>query len=237
MTVQINIKPIGLIILIVSVSLSLFSTGCGQSYEEREAKKAEERERIRKNEEKEKLAIDQLAKKHNAIYFPPKTLGVDSFIYEFQEFFKIHSKKPILFKGYLEDIEQTKNGIIVEFIDPLGSFYLNKKAIHFILTISESSVKPFLKLKRNEMAYSPLMRNLYGPDFIVIAKIENIMSSHKYVPETTNNENDIENTGLVRTFISTGQFVDAVAITPTKRDNTGDNIPTDGKKGSLPGVR
>ncbi len=86
------------------------------------------------------------------------------------------------------------------------------------------------------MAYSPLMRNLYGPDFIVIAKIENIMSSSKYVPETTNNENDIENTGRVRTFTSTGQFVDAVAITPTKRDNTGDNIPVDGKKGSLPGA-
>jgi hypothetical protein len=80
------------------------------------------------------------------------------------------------------------------------------------------------------------MRNLYGPDFIVIAKIENIMSSHKYVPETTNNENDIENAGSVRTFTSTGQFVDAVAITPTKRDNTADNIPTDGKKGSLPGA-
>lgn len=207
-------KSIGLAVLTVIVSLSFLSTGCGPSHEERQAKKeAERKELIQKNEEKEKRAIDQVANKHNAIYFPPKNLGATAFTYEFQEFFKSHSQEPLVFKGYLEDVEQTEKGIIVEFLSPLGEdFLVNKKAVRFRLTIPESFVDQFLKGKREDSDLH-LFRYIYGPDYYVVAKIENMRSSCIYEFDGTANGEEVEiESDVSKNFVSTGQFIDAVAV-------------------------
>jgi len=121
---------VSFVLLILVISITYFTNGCGPSYGERQTKNEEERkELVQENEEKEKRVISLLANKHNAVYFPPEGLGPTAFTYEFQEFFKIHSQRAFVFKGYLEDIEQTENGIIVEFLCPLGeNYFVDKKA-------------------------------------------------------------------------------------------------------------
>lgn len=203
-----------LAILIVIVSLLLFSNGCGPSYEEKQAKKETKRkEMIQKYEEKEKRAVEQIANKHNAILFPSKRLGTATFTYEFQQFIKAHSQVPIVFKGYLEDIEQTKNGIIIEFLCPLGeNYFINKKAIRFRLTILESSVEQFLKVKKEDYFVNKL-RYLSAPDYYVVAKIENIGRIRIYEFDGVATEKEVEiETEVSNGFMALGKFVDCVPI-------------------------
>ena len=175
-------KPIGLILLTVVISIILFTTGCGPSSKERQTKKEKERkELILKRKEKEKRVISQLATKHNAVYFPPENLDATAFTYELQKFFITHSQKLFIFKGYLEDIEQTKNGIIAEFLCPLGEYYyMTPKTIRFRLTISENSVKQLIKGEREDPMFHSL-RYVYGPYYYVVVKVENIMRMKHWV--------------------------------------------------------
>jgi len=208
-------KTIGLVLLTVVISITLFTTGCGSSYEEGQAKREEEQKELkRKYEEKEKRIIGQLVNKYNAIYFPPENLGTTVFTYELQEFFITHSQKSFAFKGYLEDIEQTKKGIIIEFLCPLGKdYYIHKKAIKIRLTISEDSVKQFFKGKREDPMWHSIRYILYEADYYVVAKVENIESSRIYSFDGTANGEEVEiDSDISKSFIATGHFIDAVGI-------------------------
>jgi len=202
-------------ISLASITLIVCSlSGCGPSYEERQEKKeAERKELIRKNEEKEKLAIGQIADKHNAIRFPPKDIDATAFTYTYQRFIKLHSQNPVVFKGYLEDIAQTENGIIVEFLCPLGeNYFINKKALRFRLNISEASVDQFLKVKREDpMLHS--LRYLYGPDYYVVAEIEHVRGYRMYEFDGNANGEEVEiESDVSKNIVSTGKFIDALAI-------------------------
>lgn len=200
-------KLIGFVLLIVIISITLFTIGCGPSYDERLAKKKEERkELIRKK--KEKLVIGQLVNKHNVVNFPPKNLGTASFTYEIQEFFNTHSRKSFVFKGYLEDIEQTEKGNIIEFLCPLGEdYFIYKKGIRFRLSISDDSIKQFLKGKREE---DPFSRYIFDPDYYVLATIENIESSRIYSFDGTAHGEEVED--VSKSIIANGHFINAVRI-------------------------
>ncbi|MFH1675368.1 MAG: hypothetical protein ABIF87_18350 [Pseudomonadota bacterium] len=207
-------KSISLSSIALIVCLIFFLSGCGPSYEERQEKKeAERKELIRKNDEKEKHAIGQIANRHNAIRFPPKDIDATAFTYSYQRYFKVHSQDPVVFKGYLEDIEQTKNGIIVEFLCPLGeNYFINKNAVRFRLTISEDSVDQFLNVKREDpMLHS--LRYLYGPDYYVVAKIEHVRSYRMYEFDGNANGEEVEiESDVSKKIVSTGKFIDALAI-------------------------
>lgn len=209
-----QIKSISLASITLIVCLIFSLSGCGPSYEERQEKKeAERKELIRKNEEKEKLAIGQIADKHNAIRFPPKDIDATAFTYTYQRFFKLHSQNPVVFKGYLEDIAQTENGIIVEFLCPLGeNYFINKKALRFRLNISEASVDQFLKVKREDpMLHS--LRYLYGPDYYVVAEIEHVRGYRMYEFDGNANGEEVEiESDVSKNIVSTGKFIDALAI-------------------------
>ncbi len=207
-------KSTSLASIALIVCLIFFLSGCGPSYEERWGKKeAERKELIRKNDEKEKLAIGQIADKHNAIRFPPKNIDATAFTYKYQRFFKLHSKNPVVFKGYLEDIAQTENGIIVEFLCPLEKYYfINKNALRFRLNISEDSVGQFLKVKRkNPMLHS--LRYLHRPDYYVVAKVEDVRSYRMYEFDGKANGEEVEiESDVSKNMVSTGKFIDALAI-------------------------
>ena len=213
-----------LIFLAVVLSLTFSVTGCGSSYEERQAKKETERkELIRKEKAKEKREIDQITKKHNAVYFPPEDLDAAAFTYELQKFFNKHSDKPIVFKGYLEDIEEEGSDIIVEFICPLGeNYFLHHTAIRFRLTVSESRVKQFLEVKRED----PLLHSLryfYGPDYFVVARINNLTRSRRNEFDGSANGDEVEiNVEVPPSFVSDGQLIEAIII--SKDRNATDDI-------------
>jgi hypothetical protein len=204
-------------VLAVIINLSFCIAGCGPSLEEREIKELEEmldkKKMIRNDEEKEKIAINQVIKKYNAIYFRPKDIGIDAFTVEYQEFFKAHSQDPVLFQGYLEDIEETQNGTFVEFLCPLGEMYpVDKKAIRFRLKISDSYLKILLNRKQKKPNLEAL-HYMFAPEYYVVAKIENIASSRFYQFEAVNNEKEVGiQSGVSRNFIATGQLIDAEAI-------------------------
>ncbi len=209
-----QIKSISLASITLIACLIFSLAGCGPSYEERQEKKeAERKELIRKNDEKEKLAIGQIADKHNAIRFPPKDIDATSFTYTYQRFFKLHSQNPIVFKGYLEDIAQTENGIIVGFLCSLGeNYFVNKKALRFRLKISEDSVDQFLKVKREDTMLHSL-RYLFGPDYYVVAKIEHVRSYRMYEFDGNANGEEVEiESDVSKNIVSTGKFIDALAI-------------------------
>jgi len=206
---------IRLALLTVVISITCFNTGCGPSYENRQSKNEEERkELIPKNQENEKRIIGQIVNKNNAVYFPPENLGDTAFTYDFQEFFKTHSQKSFVFKGYLEDIEQTENGIIVEFFCPIGRFhFITEKGIRFRLTISEDSVKQFLKRERKNPMVLGSRSYIDGPDYYVVAKVKKIERSRIYMFDGTANGEEVEiDSYISKNYLSIGLFIDAVGI-------------------------
>ncbi|MBV5305541.1 MAG: hypothetical protein J0652_02485 [Desulfobulbaceae bacterium] len=206
-----------LTVLAVIINLSFCIAGCGPSLEERQTKELKEmvdrKKMIRNDEEKEKTVINQVVKKYNAIYFRPEDIGIDAFTVEYQEFFKAHSQDPILFQGYLEDIEETQNGTFVEFLCLHGEMYpVDKKAIRFRLKISDSYLKILLNRKQTNPDLDAF-RYMSAPEYYVVAKIENTASSHLYQFEAETNDKEVRiQSGVSRNLIATGQLIGAEAI-------------------------
>ncbi|MFH1674999.1 MAG: hypothetical protein ABIF87_16465 [Pseudomonadota bacterium] len=202
------------IILVILFSLVFSATSCGPSWEERQAKKESERkELIRKEEAKLKRISDQVSEKHNSIYFPPKNLQTTAFTYELQKFFENYAERAILFKGYLEDIERTNRGIVVEFLCPLGeNFFINKTAVRFKLAVSDAQVKHFFEGKREEIMLHSL-RYFYGPDYFVVAKIADLKRTRRYEFGGSTHGEEVEiNVEIPSSFVSTGVLIEAVRI-------------------------
>ncbi|MFQ5962885.1 MAG: hypothetical protein ACE5KZ_01210 [Candidatus Scalinduaceae bacterium] len=192
----------------IILSLLLLSSGCGPSYEERRSQEeAERKERVQKSQKEERLKIDELKSKYSAVYFLPQNLGVSSFTYEIQKFMEAHSKNPILFKGYLEDIEKTENDIVVEFLCP----YVNKTTIRFRLTASEDNVKQFLGAKREGFMFRSF-RYFSEPDYFVVAKIDELNRSRTYELYGSTSGYEVNKVVIPPSFISTGELVEAIPI-------------------------
>ena len=201
-------------ILIILFCLAFFIIGCGPSYEERQAKKeAETQELISEKEAKIKILSDQISEKHNAISFPPENIGATSFTYEIQRFLSSNPDKPVLFKGFLEDIETMGNSVVVEFLCPLGKeFFINKTAIRFRLIIAEEKLKQLLSKKREDPIVSSF-RYFDGPDYFVVAKIDGLKRSRRYEFNGSVSGDEVElDVEIPPSFISTGKFVEAVSI-------------------------
>ena len=200
-------------IFIILLCFAFSVTGCEPSHEEREAEREAEREELR---HKEKVKIKILLEKHNAIYFPPEGLGADAFTYELQRFFSADAEKAVLFKGYLEDIEKTERGIVVEFLCPLGEeFYIDKIAICFRLIASEEKTKQLLSFKQEDLLSFKqedlwlLYRYFDEPNYFVVAKINELKRSRRYEFRGDEEEIDIE---TPPSFVSTGKLVEAIHI-------------------------
>jgi hypothetical protein len=200
-------------IILLTLSCIAFSAhGCEPSYENQQAKKEEERkESIRKEEAKIKKIHDQILEKHNANDFPPQDLGPSVFTYELQKFFGKYAGRIFLFKGYLEDVEKTEHGIVVEFLCPLGeNYFMHKTAIRFRLTASESQIAQLLQVKRED----PMLRSIRyisDPDYFVVAKISDIGKTRRYDFVGTARGDDVEiNVEVTHSFVSTGILIKAV---------------------------
>ena len=184
------------IIQYITIFLFVFSvTGCGPSNEERQ--------KIEK-EEKLNFLSAQISKKHNTIYFPAKNIGPKSFTYELQSFFFTHTKKSILFKGYLEDIEVTDHGLIVKFLCPLGDFFfIDGASVRFRLTATENMVEKLLAIERED----PMFRYLGEPNFLVVVKIEEVkrIRQHEFDGSTQGDEIPLK-------FLSVGKLIEAVHV-------------------------
>ncbi|MBL7068013.1 MAG: hypothetical protein ISS29_09220 [Candidatus Marinimicrobia bacterium] len=202
-------------IFIIFLCFAFSVTGCGPSYEERQAKKEVERkELIRKKEAKVKILSDQISEKYNAICFPPEGLGAAAFTYELQKFLSADVERAVLFKGYLEDVEKTEHGIVIEFICPLlgEEFYLSETVIRFRLTTAEEKVKQFLAVKGEDPIFR-LLRYFSVPDYFVVAKIAELKRSRRYEFFGSASGDVVEiDVKIHPSFVSTGKLVEAIPI-------------------------
>lgn len=157
--------------------------GCGQTQDERHAQKeAERKDHLQKERQEKQRQIAGVEREFNAIYFPPPEIEATSFTYEIQKFFEVHKEDTIVFEGHLEDIEASENNVLVEFLYPIGSLFFGTKiAIRFRLTATESNIDELLEAKRRNTLFS-LNHRYYidGPDFLVIAKINDIQRVRMY---------------------------------------------------------
>jgi hypothetical protein len=209
-----------MIYLVILFSLMVSATSCGPTREAKE--EVERKELIRKKEAKLKMISDQVSEKHNAIYFPPKNLQTNPYTYELQKFFENYADRNILFKGYLEDIEKTEQGIVIEFLCPLGEeFYINKAALRFRLTATEENIKQFLEVKRDDSLFLSL-RYFSDPDYFVVAKIAKLMRTRRYEFGSSGKEGEeVEiNVEIPSSFVSTGVLIEAVRIPKDESSTT-----------------
>jgi len=201
----------GVILCILTIFIFL-QLGCGPSFEERQAKKENARkEQLQAMNEKENRFIAATAAKYNAVYFPPSGLTNNAFTYELQEFVRLNSDKPLIFKGYLDDIERTNKGIVVEFVCPVGKdYFFTGKTITFRLGISDNAVGPFLHKKRQE-PYLRKIRFFQQPEYLVIARIQELATSQLFKFKGTSQGEEVEiDCDIAKNLLSTGQFIDAV---------------------------
>lgn len=201
-------------IFIILFFFAFSMTGCDSFHEKRQAEnEAARKELIRKKEAKIKNFSDQFLEKYNAVSFPPKGLVATTFTYELQKFLSANAERTFLFQGYIEDVEQTDRGIVVEFLCPLGeNFYINKTAIRFRLTAAEENVQPFLAVKREDPMFHSL-RYLSKPDYLVVAKIAGLKRSRRYEFDGSAIGDEVEiDVEIPSSFISTGKLVEAIQI-------------------------
>ena len=201
-------------IFIILFCFAFSMTGCGPSYEERQTKQeAERKELIRKKEAKIKILADPISEKYNAISFPPEGSGATAFTYELQRFLSTNAERSVLFKAYLEDVERTERGIVVEFLCPLGEkFYINNTAIRFRLTAAEEKVKQFLAVKREDTMFRSL-RYFSEPEYFIVAKIDELKRSRRYEVSGSASGDEVElSVEIPPSFVSIGELVEAIPI-------------------------
>jgi hypothetical protein len=202
------------IVFIILLCLAFSVLGCKPSSEQKQAEReAERKEYIRKKEAQVKLLSDQILGKHNSIYFPPEGLGATAFTYELQKFFSTYAERAVLFKAYLEDVEKTESGIIVEFLCPLGEhFYIHKIAVRFRLTAAAESVEHFLGVKREDPLFRSI-RYFSEPDYFVVARIDDLRKDRRYELDGSMRKGELEiSVKSSQSFISTGELIEAIPI-------------------------
>lgn len=164
-------------------SLVMVLAGCGPSQDEQLAQKeAGKKDHLQEEKQEKQYQIAEVEREFNAIYFPPPEINASSFTYEIQKFFEVHKEDNIVFEGHLEDIETSENNILVEFVYPIGSlFFSTNIAVRFRLTATESNISKLLEAKRRNTMFS-LNHRYYieGPDFLVIAEINDIQRVRMY---------------------------------------------------------
>ncbi|MCF8043222.1 MAG: hypothetical protein K9L19_13490 [Desulfarculaceae bacterium] len=205
------------IVVIISVLVLFLSffVGCGQPWEEKQAKKNKIRtEKIKKEKQKIENIISNLKTKYNAIYFPPKSLDPNSVTYIFQNFIETNSGKLLIFKGYFEDIEQYTDGnIFIEFSCPLlEQSMTNERTVLFRLLIDKNNLNKYISFKSDQYSrYHRIFRWMRPPDFIVVAKINDLKSLRIFRFKGHSRQEEVQIDKFTNNYlVSTGVLVDAV---------------------------
>jgi hypothetical protein len=172
---------------------------------------------LQENEDIHEAKISQMLREITIAYgqsvvFPPKDTPM-IFTLELQRFFSDNDDKNIVFKGYLEDIEQTLNGLVISFRCPLSSEpFLDPTALEIRLKSNEPHVNKVLS-NYDPDKISRLIRLYSDPDYYVVAKVRDIRKTRMYSfsgASYTEEDVDIEIETYPK-FIADGILIDTVA--------------------------
>lgn len=168
--------------LIYALFLAFFLTmvtGCGPSASDREKVRTEKFEEIKQQRLQKTLEITEgLKEKYQAIDFPWGSIASSEEIVFFsvlaQRFISENKQKPILLTMNLEDVEQSKNGLVAKFsMQFKRSFIATPKELKLSLIISEDQ---FSQLKKMPTKTSVSRQLANYPTIFVVAKINEISS-------------------------------------------------------------
>lgn len=194
------------------LGLMLLLASCGETRKEKEEKEESERKEQQQIKQKaEQQRIEDLEKKYNAVYFPPNEIRASALTYSIQKYFEKYTNQPIVFKGYLEDLEALGNSVVVEFYVPFGDSLRSNEGIRFRLTVPEEKVKILLLAKRPD-PYFRSLRFISKEDYVVVAKVENLQKIPTYRIDGTIEGESVDIKGeAFRRLISVGQLLEATA--------------------------
>ena len=211
------------LLLISSMIFALsFMIGCGPSYEEKQAKKKqEEKKAAERQRQEEKKLLSHLTGKYEISFFPPEEFKNSFYTYELQKHFADQSDKHIAFKGYLVDLEQTDNNTFIEFSCAINPELYNPDRMVFRLQITEKQAANFLNKKYaplDRLLSRSLMRYLLGPNYLIIARVNNVSKIRKYeISGSPDTEDEVEiNIETPLKFMAKGVLVDAIKISRQK---------------------
>ena len=177
--------------------------GCGPNSSEREKLRTEKREEIKQQMLKKELeVVDGLRKKYQPINFPWGA-GVEAEENTFfsalaQRFLLENKHKPIILMMDLEDVEQSRNGLIAKFVMTLGRPLIIEipKELKLSLAISEEQ---FTELKAMRVKIT-LPRKYARHSIAVVAKINELTPMKSSVYEDDGKyslKSEIYGTGLL----------------------------------------
>jgi hypothetical protein len=200
------------VVLLTVFCLSIVS--CGPSYEEKAAQRQAARAETRhKEEQAESELLKQISAKFDPVSFPGKDVSGQVFTYELQRFFKMYMGRVILFQGYIEDVEETEQGFLVEFACPLGRDVLDDKSIvAFHLKADRNQAEALLHKPRSSFFYRRI-RFFSRPDYFVVAKINHISRVRRYeFRGAARGEEEVElSVETPPRFVALGELIEAIS--------------------------
>lgn len=194
----------------------------------RSAKRQKRQKQSRKQSEiaKEEAKLrDQLESRHGKLLILESMVRADPFTYELQRFFSETRDANILFEGFLEDIEKFEGGAIAEFSAVLGeNTALSPTDIIFRLKVKDEQISALLQGERPGKLFRS-WRFIFGPTYIVVARIESVSRIRRYEFESRGHveepsgEVDVD---VPLKFLAHGSLLEAVE---TQARDTGMGIP------------
>ena len=125
-------------------------------------------------------ALENAVAQHRASIFPPRDLGTGAFTYDLQQALLESNSGMIAFRGYLNDMGDTRDGVLVEFLCALSEEYVPGQTIMaFSLRASQEVAQDLLEVARPDPRFHSL-RFMDAPDFVVVARVEDIRRTKRY---------------------------------------------------------
>jgi len=201
-----NVKKIYSFFGLLIMFIFLLVIGCGESQYNKQVKEKEQENFMQIEELR-----NQIIQKYNAVYFPPDNIDANSFTYEIQNFFNKQTQKLFAFEGYLEDIEQANDKIIIEFLCPIGkSSVIDIEFIRFRLSITRDLIQQFHSNNVDDFSM-PFLHYLHDPDYLIIASIDDVRNSRIYTFNGYDIGEEIKiDIDKSKRIVSIGTFIDAV---------------------------
>lgn len=189
-------KPLA-VYTIVFLLLIHILTGCDLSYRERQAKQNAEYEANLEEEKRIEASIIQTFNdKHNPVRFPDASISGHVFTYNIQEFFKNNSNRLVLFKGFVEDVEGTDNGLVIKFSVIFGSYGIgggsddwldwydgriyNPGVVTFRLSSNQAQAKEIINNSPDQFGDDHWNHLLTDPNYYVVCKVNDVKTISNY---------------------------------------------------------
>jgi hypothetical protein len=157
--------------------------------------------------------LARLRAQHGAVDFPGSRLSAQPLTYDIQQFFAELAGKPVIFEAYIEDVEHTRDGILVEFTRIIRpSMIEDGVTVSFRLTGTHnqiSIVRTQMEAQTETSRFLNSIRLLSPGDSVVVATIGNVRKVRRYeVHGTPISEEEVDlSANMPRQVIAEGRLL------------------------------